>query len=294
MTTIYVPPIKCQGIKTKLVEWIQELVPEFDGIWYEPFMGSGVVGFNIRPKRAVFSDTNPHLVNFYNDLKNNVIDPYKAKSFLEEETDKLYVGADDYYKEVRRRFNKNPNSLDFLFLNRSCFNGMMRFNGSGGFNVPFCKKPGRFAQAYITKITNQIKNIQEIIQANEYEFVVSSFENVVAKAKNDDFVYCDPPYIDRYSDYFNSWTQENEEKLFELLHNTEAKFILSTWHSNKFRENKYIDALWNNFNIIQKEHFYHLGGRESNRNKMMEALVYNFKTKISIKEKPEVQQLALM
>lgn len=52
--TIMVPPIKCQGIKTKLVEWIKSNISSYDGIWYEPFMGSGVVGFNIRPKKAVF------------------------------------------------------------------------------------------------------------------------------------------------------------------------------------------------------------------------------------------------
>ena len=61
-----VPPIKCQGIKTKLVPWIRAVVPsDFDGRWIEPFMGSGVVAFNIRPSRAVLADSNPHLVNFY-------------------------------------------------------------------------------------------------------------------------------------------------------------------------------------------------------------------------------------
>jgi len=290
---IFVPPIKCQGIKTKLVEWIQEIVPEFDGIWYEPFMGSGVVGFNIRPKKAVFSDTNPHLINFYNDLKNNAITPYSVKCFLEEETNKLSIGADNYYKEVRDRFNNNPNSLDFLFLNRSCFNGMMRFNGSGGFNVPFCKKPDRFAQAYITKITNQIKNIQEIIQVSDYEFITSSFEDIIVKATIKNIIYCDPPYIDRYSDYFNSWTQKDEEKLFALLNSTEARFVLSTWHSNRFRENKYVNTLWNNFNIAQREHFYHLGAKETNRNKITEALIYNFNVETAVKIKQEVLQLAL-
>lgn len=52
-----VPPIKCQGIKTKLVPWIKAIVPDdFDGRWIEPFMGSGVVAFNLRPKRALLAD----------------------------------------------------------------------------------------------------------------------------------------------------------------------------------------------------------------------------------------------
>ena len=150
----YIPPIKCQGIKTKLIEYIKNLLPDFNGIWYEPFMGSGVVGFNILPEKAVFGDTNPHLINFYNDLKNNIITPEKLNKFLQAEAVKLLEGADDYYKEVRNRFNKNPDSYDFIFLNRACFNGMMRFNSKGEFNVPFCKKPNRFALFFITKIIN--------------------------------------------------------------------------------------------------------------------------------------------
>jgi DNA adenine methylase len=59
----------------------------------------------------------------------------------------LKKGGQDYYLEVRKRFNEFGNPLDFLFLNRSCFNGIMRFNSKGGYNVPFGHKPERFAQA---------------------------------------------------------------------------------------------------------------------------------------------------
>ena len=68
--TVKVPPIKCQGIKTKLVEWIKDHSSlEGNGTWIEPFMGSGVVGFNMRPSRAIFADVNPHIINFYNAIK---------------------------------------------------------------------------------------------------------------------------------------------------------------------------------------------------------------------------------
>jgi len=60
-TKIHIPPIKIQGIKTKLVHWIQEnVVLEKNSQWIEPFMGSGVLGFNLAPQKALFADTNPH------------------------------------------------------------------------------------------------------------------------------------------------------------------------------------------------------------------------------------------
>ena len=167
-----IPPIKCQGIKTKLTEWIKNKLPETYNIWYEPFMGSGVVGFNIKPNKAVFCDTNPYIINFYNDIKTGVVTSDKMKLFLISESIKLNKYSDDYYMEVRARFNKNPNSYDFIFLNRSCFNGMMRFNSRGNFNVPFCKKNNRFSKSYITKIINQIKNIETLLETYDYKFML--------------------------------------------------------------------------------------------------------------------------
>ena len=126
---VYIPPIKIQGIKTKLVPLIkQSVVLEPNSIWIEPFMGSGVVGFNIEPHRALFADTNPHIIEFYNQIKSGQINSYKVRLFLEQEGKLLEQGDDEYYYAVRRRFNNEHNPLDFLFLNRSCFNGMIRFN----------------------------------------------------------------------------------------------------------------------------------------------------------------------
>lgn len=269
-----VPPIKCQGIKSKLVPSISKLIPKYK-IWYEPFMGSGVVGFNIQPKIAVFSDTNPHLINFYNDIKNNKINNKIARDFLEYESEKLLQYGEEHYLENRKKFNETPNSLLFLFLNRSCFNGLMRFNSKGGFNVPFCKKNNRFSKSYITKIVNQISNVQNIIAENDYIFECCDFKSIIRKATYDDFIYCDPPYIDRHSDYFNKWTEAEEKELFFELKQTKSKFILSTWNFNNYRKNIYIDKFWRNFNIVNIPHFYFLGGKEVNRNIMTESLVVN-------------------
>ena len=104
---IYVPPIKTQGIKTKLVKWILEQIDfEIKGRWIEPFMGSGVVGFNLRHKQALFADKNLHIVNFYNAIKSKKISSHKVKLFLEKGGKKLFEKGEEYYYEVRERFNK--------------------------------------------------------------------------------------------------------------------------------------------------------------------------------------------
>ena len=280
---IFVPPIKSQGIKTKLVEWISSNVNEiqFDR-WVEPFMGTGVVGFNIRPKKALLCDSNPHLISFYKAIQSKEITSGIVKKYLTEEGKELLSSNGLYYYDVRKRFNSNGNPLDFLFLSRSCFNGMMRFNGKGGFNVPFCKKPNRFAQALITKITNQVENISQIIDFGEYEFKNQDFKTTLGEIRSSDLVYSDPPYIGRHVDYFDSWSEEEEFLLNKGLKDSKASFILSTWLSNKYRTNEYVFSIWNDCSISTKEHFYHVGGKESNRNAVYEALLSNVKFESSI------------
>ena len=276
---IFIPPIKIQGIKTKLVSVIKKnVILDIGTTWVEPFMGSGVVGFNIAPNKAIFSDTNPYTIEFYNKIKNGNINSYKVRAFLENEGKKLEEKDDEYYYEVRERFNREHNVLDFLFLNRSCFNGMIRFNRSGEFNVPYGHKPKRFSKAYITKITNQIKYIENKLKECDWSFICQSFEETIENCNGKEFIYCDPPYIGRNVDYYDSWNEENELKLNKLLLKTDAKFMLSTWDYNQYRKNEYIDKIWHNCHKINIEHFYHLGAKEKNRNAMVEALITNYDT----------------
>lgn len=277
---IVVPPLKSQGIKTKLVPWIKELVKQKEGKWIEPFLGTGVVGFNLQFSNALLNDTNPHIINFYRAIQNKEITKSSVQKYLQDEGALLSVAEENGYEHfrlVKNRFNKQGNPLDFLFLSRAGFNGMMRFNRKGEWNIPFCKKPNRFAQAYITKISNQVEAVSKIIKAEpSWTFTNKSFSEIIPLATENDFIYCDPPYFGRYVDYYNGWTEEDEELLFNQLSNTSAKFILSTWSHNEFRKNEMISKYWNKFNIITKDHFYHSGGKEENRNAIVEALVFNF------------------
>lgn len=276
-TKIFVPPLKIQGIKTKLVPLIKANVILYpDTVWIEPFMGSGVVGFNIAPEKAIFADTNPYIIDFYNQIKTGQITSCKVRTFLEEEGRKLAKQNDDYYYIVRDRFNKQHDPLDFLFLNRCCFNGMIRFNKNHDFNVPYGHKPQRFSKAYITKIVNQVKYIEDMLKIRDWTFVCQPFTKTIEAATATSFIYCDPPYIGRHVDYYDSWDEECELSLCKALKKSNAKFMLSTWDHNDFRYNKYIDIIWNFCTKITKEHFYHIGGKESNRNPMVEALLINY------------------
>lgn len=274
-----VPPIKCQGIKTKLVKDIQRLIQgrSIDR-WVEPFCGSAVVALNIQPSKALLCDSNTHIIKLYSDIQKKNINGIIVREFLKEQGELLIASGEDYFYEVRERFNAAPNSLDFLFLNRSCFNGVMRFNKKGKFNVPFCRKPERFAQSYVTKITNQVEAMAKVMSQSDWEFRVADFRDTLNSIEDGDFVYADPPYAGRHVDYFNGWTDQDEIEFSQLLAALPCDFILSTWHSNEFRSNISVEKNWGSdrFYIFTKAHFYHVGSSEDLRHPMIEALVTNF------------------
>lgn len=274
---VYIPPFKTQGIKSKLVPLIKRSVYiDNSTTWIEPFMGSGVVGLNIAPRKAIFADLNPHIINFYNKLESKEITFCIVADFLREQGALLANRGEEHYYFVRERFNKEYSPLDFLFLNRSCFNGMIRFNKRNEYNVPYGHKPERFAKAYITKITNQVKYFESMIRDNDWIFLCQSFEDTIAMANHNSFIYCDPPYIGRHVDYYDSWDEAQEQELQKCLARSKAKFMLSTWDCNRFRSNPYIEQIWGGCGKLTHEHFYFIGGKETNRNSMTEALLTNY------------------
>lgn len=270
---ILVPPIKCQGIKTKLVPFIAEhFTPTDTATWIEPFMGSGVVAFNILPKKAILCDKNQHLINFYSQIQAGTITHEVVRSFLEYHGEKLREGGAEYYKFMRDEFNKNHEPLYFLFLNRSDFNGMIRFNKNGNFNVPFCQKPDRFAKSYITKIVNQVKKVEKIIKTHNWKFVCCDWRQAFDFAEPGDYIYLDPPYIGRDTSYVGEWPEEDAVELANYSHKTKANVCLSMWKENEFRKNEHLYKYWSDFDWYEQNHFYHFGGKEDNRHPMMEIL----------------------
>lgn len=270
---IVVPPIKCQGIKTKLVPFIAEKVERSeDGVWIEPFVGTGVVAFNMAPRRALLCDKNPYIIALYQGIQRGSITSSSVQDFLERHGAKLEQYGAEYYKEMRDRFNENGDPLFFLFLNRSDFNGMIRFNRKGQFNVPFCQKSHRFSKAYITKICNQVLNVSRIICGRDWEFMCCPWQRAFDYAEEDDYIYLDPPYIGRDTSFVGEWPESEAIQLSEFAHNTPANVCLSMWKENKYRRNEHLFDYWADFNWYEQDHFYYFGAKEANRHPMVEIL----------------------
>lgn len=272
-----IPPIKCQGIKTKIVPYIKENVKNkinTNSFWIEPFLGSGVVAFNIAPKNAILSDKNKYIISFYKEIQNGKITPEVVRKFLEFHGKKLSLIGESYYKEMRKKLYETDDPLIFLFLNRSDFNGMIRFNKKGEFNVPFCKKVNRFSKSYVTKICNQVSAVAEIMKGKNWTFICGDWREVLKNTSSNDFVYLDPPYIGRDTSYVGEWPLEEAEELANVAHNIDANVCLSMWKENEFRTNEHLIKCWNDFTLVEISHFYHIGAKENNRHPMIEVLAF--------------------
>ena len=287
---VRVPPIKCQGIKTKLVSFIAENINwGGNGRWIEPFLGSGVVLFNICPQQALISDKNIHIIQFYKNIQSGQLDELIVRDYLEQHGEILSKKGKDYYYTMREEFNKYGGSLRFLFLNRSCFNGLVRFNSKGGFNVPYNHKPNRFSKSYITKIVNQVSFARKTMKDRDWEFSATNWEEIYKNVSVNDFVYIDPPYIGRNTDYFNSWTENDAKKLACCSKQLPCGFALSMWKENKYRYNKHIDHHWSGFHEKTFSHFYHVGSTESLRNEMIEALIIKPQEEVYAKSNSQIE-----
>ncbi len=268
------PPIKTQGIKTKLVSFIASHVAwDWKGVWVEPFLGSGSVLLNIQPHRAYVSDSCIHIINFYRGLQSGSITPARVEAFLVAEGEALRARGASYYYAVRDRFNNAGNPLDFLFLSRSCFNGLIRFNRKGEFNTPFCKKPERFSKSYITKICNQVRWARNVTAGKDWIFACSDWRTTLSQATKSDFIYADPPYSGRHADYYNQWREDDAAQLACALRLAPCRFLLSSWIQNPYRRNESLFEWFPDYQIATFSHFYHLGATEQLRHEMQEGLV---------------------
>ena len=275
-----VPPIKIQGKKTKIVPKIMEIAdellndhPEID-TWVEPFLGSGVVAFNCpgRIKKVIVNDINPHIIKFYKDIADDSITADNIREVFDIHNQNLIKDGYDYYNQIKNRFNQSFDTMDFLFLTRTGFNGVMRFNGSGKWNVPFCKLNNRLSKNVIEDLTSSVDELSRLFKSKDFTFYNKSFEDVIESAPKNSIFYCDPPYYGLQVQYFKGWRKEDEIRLNEML--KDKMFIYSTWLEDGIKENPMIDEYWGECEIEGKKHKYNVAEKAEKRNQVIEGLIY--------------------
>lgn len=180
--------LKWPGGKYRLLHAILPLLPP-EGRLVEPFVGSGAVFLNAPHARCLLADVNPDVIAFHRALAGGG-DVFIAAC-------RRHFGGDantpDKYYRRRDAFNRMKagaaRSALFLYLNRHCYNGLVRYNAAGGFNVPF----GRYDRPYFPEA--EMRAFLERAGAAETEFAVADFRELFKKIRRGDAVYCDPPYV---------------------------------------------------------------------------------------------------
>ena len=210
------PFVKWAGGKTQLLPIIRKKYPKNVEKYCEPFVGGGAVLFDVlqefRPEAVLINDINPELINVYNQIKNNINDLISflntlQKDFLSKKDDErkeFYLTKRAIYNHFLELHN-NENGLEkaalFIFLNKTCFNGLYRVNSKGFFNVPFnnAKNPLICDVENLNDCNKLLHNVT--IHAGDY----SSCKGFIDK---NTFVYIDPPY--RPLTQSSSFTSYNE------------------------------------------------------------------------------------
>ena len=292
------PFIKWVGGKGQLLPEINKLYPIELGKnitkYAEIFLGGGAVLFDILSKykldEVYISDKNLELINTYKSIRDNV--DILIKSLKEMEEQYIPLNNEDrkiYYYEKREEYNSlkinsEMNNIEkailFIFLNKTCFNGLYRVNKKGEFNVPMgaYKKPKICDEENLKNVSLALKNVK-IIYADYRESKDFIDDNT--------FVYIDPPYRPlNITSSFTSYTENdfNDKEQIELaeyinvLNKKGAKIVISNSDpKNNDIDDNFFDKLYKNYNINRVKATRMLNSNASLRGAINELLITNYK-----------------
>jgi DNA adenine methylase len=266
--------IKWAGGKKQLLEQFKPLFPKKIERYFEVFVGGGAVAFYIiqhyKPEYVFISDINEELINTYEVIKNDVENLIKELIKLK----KLH-SKENYYKireEDPKLLSPLTRASRFIYLNKTCFNGLYRVNSKGGFNVPM----GSYKNPSIC----QEKDLREISKLlKEVNIKLMSFEEITKLTKKNDFIYLDPPYYPlKNKKSFTTYTSgnflEKEQKqladVFKKLDKKGCKVMLS--NSNT----EFIKELYKEYNISFVDANRMINCDGSKRGKIKEVVIRNY------------------
>jgi len=272
----YVKPfIKWAGGKKQLIEQFAPFFPKKIEIYYEPFVGSGVVAFFLLEshpeiKKIYLSDINEELITAYDVVKNNVEELIKVLKEYEKKHNK------EFFYKIRSQDIKTLNRVHiaarFIYLNKTCFNGLYRVNSKGEFNVPI--------GSYKNPLICAEKNLRDISKSLKKDDIKNKqFYDAVKDAKEGDFIYFDPPYYPLpNATSFTKYTKEkflDEEqkllaKVFKELDKKGCKIMLSN-SDTEFIRNLYKEYY---INIVRAKRMINCNAKK--RGKVNEVVITNY------------------
>ena len=266
------PIVKWVGGKRQLMFELLKNLPENYNRYFEPFIGGGALFFELQPDNAYISDMNEELINLYQVVRDNVDE-------LITDLQKHDISK-EYFMEIRNidrteeyeNWSTVQKASRFIYLNRTCFNGMYRVNSKGEFNVPF----GHYKNPRILDENNLI-NCSNLLQKTEIKH--ADFSKILKKVKKGDFVYFDPPYVPlSETSSFTSYTKDGFDihmqfKLKDVCNELDSmgvKFLLSN------SDTKLVNELYENYNIKKVFASRQINANADGRGKITEVLVRNY------------------
>jgi len=290
------PFLKWAGGKTQLINDIEKALPNHvtqkNFTYIEPFVGSGAVLFwmlNNFPKlqKAVINDINEDLINTYKtiatepkeiiDILEQLQNEYHALDELEEEKKAYYYNKRDLYN--KRTEAQSGQSALFIFLNRTCFNGLYRVNRNNEYNVPM----GSYKRPTICDRDN-IMAVSKALQ--KVEILNGDFEHTIDHATPNSLFYFDPPYkplsqtssFNSYAkDDFNDAEQIRLKEFCAKLNTLNHTWLLSNSDvKGKDINDNFFDDLYSNFNIQRVKARRSINANADKRGKLNELLITNF------------------
>jgi len=266
-----VPPrpfLKWAGGKHRLIRQYKDYFPEFKN-YYEPFLGGGAVFFHLRPQSAVLTDINPELINAYCCVRDKV----ESVILLLQEHQQQHGNEYYYYMRSLTPNTELERAARFIYLNRTCFNGLYRENSQGAFNVPIgkYKNPQICNPEVLRSASATLENVK--IEEKFFEHVLESANS------SDDFVYFDPPYHPVSStSYFTAYSrhsfieddQKKLSKIFAELAGRGVKVMMSN------SDCPFIRNLYSQFKIYEISAARAINSKIKKRGSIAEVLVTSY------------------
>lgn len=290
------PFLKWAGGKTQLITDIEKALPkEFINkkfTYIEPFVGSGAILFwmlNNFPKlqKAVINDINEDLINTYKTIASKPKELISILEIIQNEYHALELQTDEkkaYYYEKREIYNtrtleKSSQAALFIFLNRTCFNGLYRVNKNNGYNVPMgsYKKPTICDKQNILAVSDALQKV---------EILCGDYENTLDYKTENSLFYFDPPYkplseTSSFNSYAKDVFDDKEQIRLRDFCNTldvlEQNWILSNSDvKGKDMKNDFFDELYSKYTINRVDAKRSINANPEKRGKLKELLITNF------------------